>query len=172
MESILLHPPLVHFAIVLPFMALVFQLAFFVTNTYSYSQWSARILVVAAFVMTAAWYTGGAEGTDIYPLLTEAGQNTLKSHKSFGLYLMVATIIISLVKFVARKSRNVVLETLIFASLLGLSSVLAYQGLLGGEVVYKHGANVENHSDGLDCLDDPSDFIDDEDELRQENEKR
>lgn len=160
MESILLHPPLVHFAIVLPFIALVFQLVFSVTNTYSYSQWSARILVVAAFVMIATWYTGGAEGADVYPFLTEVGQNTLKSHKNLGLYIMVATIIISLVKFVACKSRNVVLETLIFLALLGLSSVLAYQGLLGGEVVYQHGANVENHSDGLDCLDDPSDFID------------
>ncbi|HIC43621.1 MAG TPA: hypothetical protein EYO73_04805 [Sulfurimonas sp.] len=75
---------------------------------------------------------------------------------------MVTTIIICLVKLVACKSRNVLLETLIFVSLLGLTSALAYQGLLGGDVVYKHGANVEDHSDGLDCLADPSDFIEDE----------
>ncbi|PHR57514.1 MAG: hypothetical protein COA44_05585 [Arcobacter sp.] len=160
MESVLLHPPLVHFAIVLPFIALVFQLAFSVTNTYTYSQWSARTLMLSALIMIAAWYTGGLEGTDAYPLLAEAGQETLKSHKSLGLYIMVATIIIALVKFVACKSRNVILETLVFISLLGLSSTLAYQGLLGGEIVYKHGANVVDHSDGLDCLEDPSDFID------------
>jgi len=160
METTLLHPPLVHFAIVLPFIALVFQLAFSVTNTYAYSQWSARTLVIAALVMVAAWYTGGLEGTEAYALLSEAGQESLKSHKNLGLYIMIATIIIALVKFVACKSRNVVLETIIFVSLLGLSSTLAYQGLLGGDVVYKHGANVQNHSDGIDCLADPSDFID------------
>ena len=162
MESTLLHPPLVHFAIVLPFLALVFQLAFSVTSTYAYSQWSARTLMVSAIVMTAAWYTGGQEGAEAYALLSEAGQESLKSHKNLGLYIMVATIVIAIVKFVACKSRNALLETLIFVSLLGLSSTLAYQGLLGGEVVYKHGANVHNHSDGLDCLEDPSDFIDEE----------
>ena len=162
MEYILLHPPLVHFAIVLPFLALVFQLAYSVTNNYTYSQWSARTLIVTAIVITTAWYTGGVEGSDVYPLLSEAGQETLKSHKNLGLYIMVTTIIICLVKLVACKSRNVLLETLVFISLLGLTSALAYQGLLGGDVVYKHGANVEDHSDGLDCLADPSDFIEDE----------
>jgi len=162
METTLFHPPLVHFAIVLPFIALVFQLAFSVTNNYAYSQWSARTLMASAIVMIVAWYTGGAEGADVYPLLSEAGQGVLKSHKNLGLYIMVATIIIALVKFVACKSRNVVLETIIFISLLGLSSALAYQGLQGGKVVYTHGANVVNHSDGLDCLEDPEDFIDEE----------
>ena len=160
MESTLLHPPLVHFAIALPVLALVFQLAFSITNNYIYSQWSARTLIVASIVMIGAWYTGGAEGADVYPLLSEAGQSTLKFHKDLGLYIMVSTIILALIKFVACKSRNVALETIIFVSLLALSSAIAYQGLLGGEVVYKHGANVVDHSDGLDCLEDPSDFID------------
>jgi len=170
MESTLLHPPLVHFAIVLPIVALVFQLAFSISNNYIYSQWSARTLIVGAIVMVGAWYTGGAEGADVYPLLSEVGQETLKEHRSLGLYLMVATIILALVKFVACKSRNVALETIIFLALLGLSSTIAYQGLLGGEVVYKHGANVTNHSDGLDCLDDPSDFLDEEDEDQEDDE--
>jgi len=157
METTLLHPPLVHFAIVLPFIALVFQLAFSVTNNYAYSQWSARALMVSALVMIAAWYTGGLEGSEAYILLSEAGQETLKSHKNLGLYIMVATIIIALIKFLACKSRNVILETLVFVSLLALSSTLAYQGLLGGEVVYKHGANITDHSDGMDCLADEED---------------
>jgi len=162
METTLLHPPLVHFAIVLPFVALVFQLAFSVSNTYAHSQWSARILLLAALVMVGAWYTGGKEGADVYPLLSDLGQETLKSHKALGLYIMIGTIVIAIIKYVACKSRNVILETIVFISLLTLTSALAYQGLLGGDVVYKHGANVQDHSDGLDCLQDPSDFIDEE----------
>ena len=164
MESILLHPPLVHFAISLPVLALVFQLAFSITNNYLYSQWSARTLIIAAIVMVAAWYTGGAEGSDVYPLLSEEGQTTLKEHKNLGTYIMGSTVALAVIKFIACRSRNVILETIIFLGLLSLSSALAYQGLLGGDVVYKHGANVTNHSDGLDCLDDPSDFLEEEDE--------
>ena len=164
MEPTLLHPPLVHFAIVLPLVALIFQLAFSVTNNYNYSQWSTRILFVAALVMVGTWYTGGLEGQDVYPLLSENGQEVLKSHKNLGLYIMIATIALAIVKFVACKSRNVILETIVFIGLLAVTSSLAYQGLLGGDVVYKHGGGVQNHSDVLDCLADPSDFIEEEEE--------
>jgi uncharacterized membrane protein len=164
METTLLHPPLVHFAIVLPVVALIFQLAYSVTNNYSYSQWSARILSVAALVMLGAWYTGGLEGQDVYPLLSEDGQEALKSHKSLGLYIMIATVVLAIVKFVACKSRNVILETIVFIGLLTVTSSLAYQGLLGGDVAYKHGGGVQNYSDGMDCLADPSDFIEEEEE--------
>jgi uncharacterized membrane protein len=154
MEGILLHPPLVHFAIVLPLVALFFQITYSVSksNNYIYSQWSALILVVAGFAMIAAWYTGGLQGADVYPLLSEEGQATLKQHKNIGLYLMVATVILAVLKFAACKARNVILETVVLIGLLGISSALAYQGLIGGDVVYKYGGGVENHSDGMDCL--------------------
>ena len=162
MESVLLHPPLVHFAIVLPMVALIFQLSYSVTNNYTYSQWASRILIIASVFMIAAWYTGGVEGKDVYPLLSEEGQTLLKQHKQLGLYIMVITIVLTLAKLIASKARNVVLETLVLLGLLGTSSLVVYQGLLGGDVVYKHGGGVEKYSDGMDCLDDPSMFIEED----------
>ena len=162
MDTILLHPPLVHFAIVLPTVALVLQLAFSVNNNYIYSQWATRILILSAMVMVGAWYTGGAEGADVYPLLNDEGQSVLKTHKDLGFYIMVTSIILAIIKFIACKVRNVALETVVFIGILVMSSALAYQGLMGGEVVYKHGANVLDHSDGLDCLDDPSMYLEEE----------
>jgi len=162
MEGILFHPPLVHFAIVLPLVALFFQITYSVSNNYIYSQWSARILVIAALVMIATWYTGGQQGADVYPLLSEEGQTTLKQHKNIGLYLMIATIALALVKFIACKARNVILETIVLIGLLSISSALAYQGLIGGDVVYKYGGGVENHSDGMDCLADQAESEEDE----------
>ena len=164
MESILFHPPLVHFAIVLPMVTLIFQLAYSLTNNYIYSQWSARLLILSAIVMIVTWYTGGLEGEDVYPLLSDAGQESLKEHKTFGLYLMIMTSVLAVIKLFACKTRNVILETIVFIGLLTTTSVLAYQGLLGGEVVYKHGANVKDHTDGLDCLADPEDFIEEAEE--------
>jgi len=164
METLLLHPPLVHFAIVLPLVALFFQIAYSVSNNYLYSQWASRILVVAAVFMLAAWYTGGAEGQDVYPFLSEEGQATLKQHKNIGFYLMLGTIILAVIKFVACKARNVVLETIVLIGLLAASSALAYQGLIGGDVVYKYGGGVENHSDGMDCLAEQEEYEEEDEE--------
>ncbi len=164
METLLLHPPLVHFAIVLPLVALFFQITYSVSNNYIYSQWASRILVISALFMAAAWYTGGVQGQDVYPLLSDDGQAVLKQHKDIGLYLMVATIILAIIKFIACKARNVVLETIVLIGLLTLSSALAYQGFIGGDVVYKHGGGVENYSDGMDCLAEMEESEDEEEE--------
>jgi uncharacterized membrane protein len=119
--------------------------------------------------MIAAWYTGGLQGKDVYPLLSEEGQTLLKQHKELGLYMVVITAVLALTKIVACKARNVVLETIVLIGLLGTSSLLAYQGLLGGDIVYKHGGGVEKYSDGMDCLDDPSMFVK-EDETESDTE--
>ena len=159
MESTLLHPPLVHFAIVLPIVALFVQIAYSVSNNYLYSQWASRVLIIAALFMLGAWYTGGLQGQDVYPLLNDDGQSLLKQHRNIGLYLMIATMALAVIKFIACKARNVVLETIVLIGLLTISSGLAYQGLIGGDVVYKYGGGVENYSDGQDCLDDPEEFL-------------
>ena len=167
MEGLLLHPPLVHFAIVLPMVALIFQLAYSVSNNYAYSQWSSYILMIAAVFMSAAWFTGGMQGEDVYPLLSEEGQSLLKQHKNLGFYIMLMTIVLAMAKFIACKSRTVFLETIVLIGLLGISSVVAYQGFIGGDVVYKHGGGVENYSDGMDCLDDPSMYIEEDEETEE-----
>ncbi len=159
MESTLLHPPLVHFAIVLPIVALFVQIAYSVSNNYLYSQWASRVLIIAALFMLGAWYTGGLEGQDVYPLLNDSGQSVLKQHRNIGLYLMIGTIVLALIKFFACKARNVILETIVLVGLLVTSSGLAYQGLIGGDIVYKYGGGVENYSDGQDCLADPASYI-------------
>lgn len=152
MEELLLHPPLVHFAIVLPIVALVFQIAYSVSNNYIYSQWSARVLLISAMIMTAAWYTGGLQGQDVYPLLSEEGQTVLKQHNNLGIFLMLLTVFLALIKLYACRVKNVFLETIVLIGLFTASTAVAYQGLTGGDVVYKHGGGVEKYSDGMDCL--------------------
>ncbi len=162
METLLLHPPLVHFAIVLPLVALFFQIVYSVSNNYMYSQWASRLLIIAALFMTGTWYTGGIQAQDVYPLLSEEGQTILKQHRDIGLYLMIGTIALAVLKLIACKARNVVLETIVLIGLLAASSALAYQGLIGGDVVYKHGGGVENFSDGMDCLNEQSEAQEEE----------
>ncbi len=110
--------------------------------------------------MVAAWYTGGVQGQDVYPLLSEEGQALLKQHKQLGFYLMVLTIVLAVAKYIACKARNVILETIVLIGLLASSSLVAYQGFIGGDVVYKHGGGIEKYADGMECLADPSMFVD------------
>lgn len=152
MQELLLHPPLVHFAIVLPIIALFFQIAYSVSNNHTYSKCSATALVITAVVMVGAWYTGGLQGEDVYPMLSDAGQETLKTHKTLGLYLMIGSIALALVKMLAYKAKSIFFETIILIGLLVVSSSLMYQGFLGGDIVYKYGGGVEKYSDGMDCL--------------------
>jgi len=139
----LLHPPLVHFAIVLPLVALMFQIAYMITKNEAHSVYSARILAVAALIMIAVWYTGGQDGKAAYPLLDAEGQKDLLAHKAYGLYVMITTIVIAIIKFAACKMKNSALEMgalLLIASLVGM---VVFQGSTGGEIVYEHGGNVK-----------------------------
>ncbi len=145
MEELLLHPPLVHFAIVLPMLALLFQIIYSLSNNYIYSQWSAAILVMGAVAMAAAWFTGGTEAQDAYALLSQKGQEVLNAHKMLGFYLMLLSLFLAAIKLYAGRVRNVLLETIVLIGLFALSTGLSYQGLMGGEVVYKYGTSVEKH---------------------------
>ena len=164
MLELLLHPPLVHFAIVLPVIALFFQIAYSVSNNHTYSKCSASALVISAVIMVGAWYTGGLQGEDVYPMLSDAGQASLKSHKTLGLYLMIGAIVLSLIKLYAYRIKSVLLETIILTGLLVMTSGLMYQGLIGGDVVYKYGGGVEKYSDGMDCLEEHEESDEDDEE--------
>ena len=41
-----------------------------------------------------------------------------------------------------------------------VSGGVLYQGKMGGELTFTYGAHVKDHSDGMDCLDDPEFFLD------------
>ena len=139
----LLHPPLVHFAIALPLVALIFQIAYMITKNEAHSKYAARILAFGAIMIVAAWYTGGQDGQNAYPLLDAEGQKDLLAHKGYGLYVMVATLVIAAIKFTACKIKNGVLEAGSLLLIISLVGMIGYQGSTGGEIVYKHGGNVK-----------------------------
>ena len=170
----LLHPPLVHFAVVLPIVALAFQIAYMITKNEAHSVYAARILAVAAIMMIAVWYTGGLEGKDAYPLLDAEGKKELLAHKAYGMYVMITAIVIAIIKFAACKIKSGALEVGSLLLMLSLVGMIGYQGLLGGDVVYEHGGNVKAMSKLSDCteeLDELKAMSEDEDEDEDEDEE-
>jgi len=169
----LLHPPLVHFAVVLPIVALVFQLTYLITKNEAHSVYAARILAVGAILMVAVWYTGGAEGKLAYPLLDAEGKKELLAHKAYGMYVMIATLVIAAIKFVSCKMKTPALELGSFLLMASLVGMVGYQGSMGGDVVYEHGGNVETTKTLKKCnadLEELKMMSEDEDEDEDEDE--
>lgn len=155
----MLHPAAAHFAIVLPVVASVFGLIYLTTRSEGMSKISTRTLLFAALGVIAAWYTGSQAGPDAYPLLSNEGQKELIEHKTLGLYLAISFGVIAVIRFIGCKMNKFVIEALATVLLLGATVMIFAQGKDGGELTYEYGAGVEQHADGLDCLQNPEDYV-------------
>jgi len=135
----MLHPPLVHFAIVLPLVALVFSLIYLLKRDETMSKISSRLTLLAALAMAAAWYSGNQAGPEIYSFLSPEGKEELMEHKALGLYLAIAMGIIAILKMAGCYMKKFAIEALAVVLLLGATVVTFAQGKDGGEIVYNHG---------------------------------
>ena len=160
----MLHPAVAHFAIVLPILSLILGIAYLIKPSELMSKISTRFMVFATIFLIIAFFTGKSDGGEAYILLPTEGQELLKQHKDFGLYLMISMAFATIVKFYGCMKGVVKAE--VFAVLLVaiLAGATLFQGKMGGELTYTYGANVAKHSDGMDCLDDPEDFLEEDEE--------
>ncbi|WP_200763754.1 DUF2231 domain-containing protein [Nitrosophilus alvini] len=143
MELMQLHPPIVHFAVVLPIVALVFELLALVKKNKIYSDISTVTLIVTVFFVVAAFITGKAAGSEAYILLSKEGQEELLEHKALGTYLMIASIFMVILKIAVSKMNRKALNILFIAFLFVYVGATLKQGKDGGELVYEYAANVE-----------------------------
>jgi len=155
----MLHPATAHFAVVLPIISLVLGLAYLVKPSELMSKVSTRFMVFATIFLLVAFFTGKSDGSDVFILLPEAGQDLLKNHKELGLFLVIAMVIATITKLIGCFKK--ILRAEIFAILLLaiISGGIMFQGKMGGELTYTYGANVEKYADGMDCLMNPSEFV-------------
>ncbi len=155
----MLHPAVAHFAVVLPVVSLVIGIAYLIKPSELMSKISTRFMVFATLFLIFTFFTGKSDGGEVFILLPEAGQELLKEHKELGLFLVIGMGIATISKFVGCLKK--ILKAEIFAILLVaiISSGALFQGKMGGELTYAYGANVEKHADGMDCLENPSEFV-------------
>ena len=135
----LIHPPLVHFAIALPVITSVFGLLYLATRKEGLSKITARMLVLTALVMIAAWYTGSKAGPQIFDYLSAAGKHELLEHKKLGLYLAIAFSVIAIIQFLGCQLKKFAIEAVGIVLLLGATVMVFVQGDHGGKVVYNYG---------------------------------
>jgi len=139
---IMLHPVVVHFAVVLPIVVLLIELANAGFKRRALSVTSLVLLLLTAAVYLAAYYTGKADGSEAFALLGDEAKAELKTHRLLGTYLIYALLIPLLFKllamFLAQKwARGALIVTLVM-----FVSFVFKQGHDGGELVYQYGLNV------------------------------
>jgi uncharacterized membrane protein len=135
----MLHPATVHFAMVLPVVAVMCSLIYMVKRDERLSKLSSRITLVAALAVIGVWYTGSQAGPEIFKYLSAGGKEELLEHKSLGLYLAIAFGVIAFLKMLGCKLKKFSLEVLAIVLLLVATVAIFKQGKDGGELVYKYG---------------------------------
>lgn len=178
----IVHPPLVHFAIVLPIMIVLLELVNIIVKRgetpeepkgRGVSTLSFLLIIAMVVIFALSYITGSVDGKASWEGLSKVGQVDLKAHKLLGTYLVYGSLVLLVFKFISlvgSKSRILfLLLAIVFAA------TTLKQGKMGGELVYTHGANVavvkEFDDKIFDLNDDMSDLKDEISDLKDENAK-
>jgi uncharacterized membrane protein len=140
---VLLHPPIVHFAIVIPVFILLLELINIIMKRRGLTITTFLFFTMLIVIFFAAFVTGKTDGSETWDMLTKAGQEDLKEHKLIGIYLMLATVVVMFAKLFAMAIRKWWMKLIYLLILIGFVAAVLYQGKEGGELVYKYGANNE-----------------------------
>jgi len=167
---VLLHPSIDHFAIVLPVIVLLLEFYNLFAKRKSIGVFSFILLLLTVVVFAATYFTGLVDGKEAFDLLPQEGQDALKEHKLLGTYLLLGSLALLFFKLLAMTGKKL-LKVLFFLVLLGFIVVTFEQGKDGGELVYKHGANVERVKVLDDRLFDAQDALEDVQEPKVQKQK-
>ncbi len=144
------HPAVVHFALVLPLLALVFHVAALISKNGSYRRAANVLFFFGVLAVVMATITGRVAGPDVKPLLNAEGQALFDEHMEIGFSLAIFYIFLLLLKIVSLIVKNrgfkIVMALLLIAGVGGLF----VQAQHGGELVYKYAAGVDIPDDGFD----------------------
>jgi uncharacterized membrane protein len=119
------------------------------------------LLTLLMVVYVGAFFTGKADGSEAFSLLSIEAKEELKEHKLLGTYMVYATSILFFFKILSMLvkknwSRNIFLVVLVI-----FIAVAFKQGRDGGELVYEYGINVKAATELQDRIDEMQYDIDD-----------
>ncbi|MHC3993979.1 DUF2231 domain-containing protein [Thiomicrolovo sp. ZZH C-3] len=162
----MLHPVIIHFALVLPIVVLLIELANLGFKRRALSLTSLGLLLLSLLFFVAAYYTGKADGSEAFELLGAEAREALAAHKMLGTYLVYALLIPLVFKLTAMLLAQKWARGALIVTLIMVISFMVKQGYDGGELVYRYGVNVaavteahEAASDARDALEDMNETV-------------
>jgi uncharacterized membrane protein len=136
-----LHPSIDHFIIALPVVILLLEITNLMMKKKAVGGVSFFLLILTVVLSIAAYLTGLVDGKEAYPLLSESAKTALSEHKLLGIYLMLGSVIVLVLKLFAMTG-NGILKALYILTLMVFVVMMLNQGKEGGKLVYTHGINV------------------------------
>ena len=140
---LLLHPPIVHFAIAIPIVVLLLEFSNLFVKRKCVGVISSLLLLLATLIYFAAFFAGKTDGSEAYSLLSSDGQKELKAHKLLGIYLVYGISALFLIKLIFAAINNRIAKIFFVILLAVFVGFTLKQGKDGGELVYEYGANVK-----------------------------
>ncbi|MEA1952789.1 MAG: DUF2231 domain-containing protein [Campylobacterota bacterium] len=164
---LLMHPPVVHFIISLPFIVLLLELINIIVKKRTIGVISFLLLLLTAVAAIAAYLTGNVDGKEAFPLLSEAVQGELKQHKLLGTYVMLASVVVVGFKLLSALVSRGLMKALYLLILIIFIVGILNQGQEGGKLVYKYGINVEKVQELDNELDDAKEELEEIEEANK-----
>ncbi len=146
----LLHPPLVHFAVAIPVLVLLFEIINIFLKSKSLKIITSSLLFVTIVIFFGAYLAGITDGKAVIDSATFSGIANLKEHKLLGIYLVYASAVIFIFKLLSLVINKTGFRVFYVLLLIGFTASVLHQGKEGGELVYKYGANVKQQADDFD----------------------
>ena len=165
----MLHPAIAHFAISLPIISLVLGLLYLYKPSELMSKISSRFLVFAAIFMVAAYFTGKNDASEVFDFLSSDAKGLLVKHANLGMYLAIIMAVTAIIKAIGCHKKIFKLELLSVVLLLVLSGATLFQGKMGGELTFEHGANVSGYAECQKDLKEVKEMCEDEEDEEDED---
>jgi len=166
---VLLHPAVVHFAVVLPLVILILELINLITKRKSLTITVYILFILLIGVFVSALATGVIDGKNGGLLMSDEGLEHLKQHKLIGIYLLYLSALPILLKLLTLAVKKPWAKAIYLLSFVAIITLTLYQAKEGGELVYEYGLNVEAKTN----LDDTVEELQDEmDELKESYEEQ
>jgi len=159
-----LHPAVVHFALVLPALALLFQVMGLVTKNVTYRRVANLLFYLGVVAVVIATISGRVAGPDVKPLLNAEGQALFTEHMEIGFALATFYVLLAVLKTISIFVNNGIFRILMALLLVAGVGGLFVQAQHGGELVYKYAG-------GIDTKNIPNEFDDDDDEDEEDEDE-
>jgi uncharacterized membrane protein len=139
----MIHPLLVHFAVALPVLIILFEIVNLVLKRRAIGVTSFVLLLLMIAVYVGAYLTGVTDAQLAKKMLTPEAKEMLPAHKQLGVYLVYGSLVVLFFKLVSSMVKKFIAR-LVFLIVLILFTVTVFnEGHQGNQLVYVHGANVQ-----------------------------
>ena len=139
----MIHPLLVHFAIALPVVIILFEFVNLIAKRRTIGVISFMLMLLLVVVYFGAYLAGVVDGKEAAKVLSPEAKDALAAHKQLGVYLVYGSVVVLLFKALSAGVQKTAARVVFLLILIGFTLIAFAEGKRGGELVYTYGANVK-----------------------------